>query len=298
MRSVMMLTPFRSREECHQLRLQVGWEAGVGMRRHIDRSQAFGRVRLDLRRSDLETGARLQQLVEKGRQVIGTQAAHRDLRIGDQPRDDERTRFDAIGNDAVTYAAEFVNAVDHETVRTDSVDPRPHRDETPREIVDFGFDRRAFDHGSTARERRGHQHVGRPCHRWAERRTQVDVRADQSTWWSFGFDVAVFHGDARTERFESLQVQVDRAHAERATARQRDARLAAAREQRPENANRTAHLPHEFIRSRVLLLVARLNAQRAVVAADFATEFLQHFRERAHVAQIGNVVENDGFARE
>jgi hypothetical protein len=60
--------------------------------------------------------------------------------------------------------------------------------------------------------------------------------------------VAVLDMDFRTHRLEALHVLVDRALANGAAARQRDPRLAAAREQRAEHEYRGAHGPHELVR--------------------------------------------------
>ena len=61
-------------------------------------------------------------------------------------------------------------------------------------------------------------------------------------------DVAVLEVDGRAHRLEALDVLVDRPQSDRAAAGQRHARLAAAREQRPERQDRRAHRLDQLVR--------------------------------------------------
>ena len=60
-------------------------------------------------------------------------------------------------------------------------------------------------------------------------------------------DVAVLEVDLGAHRLQALDVLVDRAQADRAAAGQRHARLAAARDQRPQHQDRGAHRLHELV---------------------------------------------------
>ena len=72
------------------------------------------------------------------------------------------------------------------------------------------------------------------------------------------FHVAAFHANGRAERFEALQMQIDRPIANDAAAGNETV-ASAAPEQRPEHANGRAHLAHDFVgRDRLDLL--RLHA--------------------------------------
>ena len=60
--------------------------------------------------------------------------------------------------------------------------------------------------------------------------------------------VAAFDPIRGAERFEAFQMQIDRPIADDAAAGQRDGRFFAAAEERPEHADRRAHLPHDVVR--------------------------------------------------
>ena len=64
-----------------------------------------------------------------------------------------------------------------------------------------------------------------------------------------GLDVAVFLRDLRAEAFESLDVEIDGACADGASAGKRDASASAARDQRPEHQGRGAHGLDQFVGS-------------------------------------------------
>ena len=62
------------------------------------------------------------------------------------------------------------------------------------------------------------------------------------------FHVAVGHADFRAHLLERFQMQVHGARADRASAGQRNTRVASARDERPEREDRSAHRFHEFVR--------------------------------------------------
>ena len=126
---------------------------------------------------------------------------------------------------------------------------RPHRDEERREVDDLGLAGGVLDRRDAAGEGRCEHHVlgagdgdlreadrgaGEPPAPGADAR---DVRVD----------VALLDGDARPHRLERHDVEVDGADADGAAARERDARLAEAGEERAEDEDGGAHRPDEVV---------------------------------------------------
>ena len=99
-------------------------------------------------------------------------------------------------------------------------------------------------------------------------------------------DVAAVEPERRAHLLQALEVQVDRPGADRAAARQRDARLARAGQQRAEHQDRGAHLAHD--------VVGRLGAgdraaerQRAAVVADRIDGDAVLGQQQAHGLDVG-----------
>ena len=137
-----------------------------------------------------------------------------------------------------------VLAVDGERVALQPLDLRPHRDQALGEIGDLGLARGIFDHRRAAGEHRRHQRIlGRPDRDGGE----GDGPAGKAALRRDRLHIAGGDLDLGAERLQRLEVQVDRAGADRAAAGERDRRLAGAREQRAEHEDRGAHLAHDVV---------------------------------------------------
>ena len=163
----------------------------------------------------------------------------------DRRRDQESAGLDSVRNHGVLGAMQFPHPLDDDPSRARAFDFRAHRDEKIGEILDFGLfggsvdDRRPFGkHGS-------HHHIVGAEHRRAEPAAQIDCRPLK--FRSEHFHVAALHAHGGAKRFKAAQVQIDRPIANDASARQRDRRLLFPSEQRAEDADRGAHLPHDII---------------------------------------------------
>ena len=130
-------------------------------------------------------------------------------------------------------------------VGADALDLRAHRDQAAREVADLGLARGVGQHRAAVGERGGHQQVLGGADR-DEREHDRGARA--AAVGARGVDVAAVQPDRRRPSAQALEVQVDRPCADRAAAGQRDARLARARQQRPEHQDRGAHLAHDVVR--------------------------------------------------
>ena len=80
----------------------------------------------------------------------------------------------------------------------------------------------------------------------------------------FADDVAVFGAEFRAELLQAADVQIDRPVADRASAGDRDDRLAALGEQRAEHADAGAHRLDDVVAGLALLLVGDFDVERAV----------------------------------
>ena len=164
---------------------------------------------------------------------------------------------------------------------------RAHAVEERREVGDLGFARRVLDDRRALGEhRRAHEVLGRADARELEH----DARAVQRV--AARVHEAVHDLDLGAHRLEPAQVHVDLAAADVVAAGQRDARLAAAREQRPEHVERRAHAADELVRRLGLQRARRVDAHDVGlglldVGADRAQQVAHHveIEHRRHVAQ-------------
>ena len=160
---------------------------------------------------------------------------------------------------------------------------------------DFRFRRGAFDHGRAFGQHGGHHDVVGAENGRAEFAAQIDHRAGQ--FRREHFDVAAFDPHRGAERFESLQMQIDRPIADDAAAGQRNGRFLATAEQRTEHANRGAHFAHDFVgRDRFDLL--RLDRDGAAGAFHLRAEMRQDLQHVMRVAQVRHAMQNARLARQ
>ena len=130
--------------------------------------------------------------------------------------DHVRAGLDTVGDDRVVAADELRRAIDLDDVRTCAADLCAHDVEVVRKINDFRLLRRIFEDGLPLGHRSGHEDVFR---RADAREIEVDTRPLEALRRRC-LDEAVADFDVRTERLKALEVQVDRARADSAAARQ------------------------------------------------------------------------------
>ena len=116
---------------------------------------------------------RLQGL-EHGRQMPGHDPGHRGRAACDDGRQQQRGRFDAVGNDAIGRRAELLHAFDAQGRRAQSFDASAQAAEKIAQVDDLRLDGRAGeDRGSLGPHGRT-EDVGRPGHGGTLRPGQVD----------------------------------------------------------------------------------------------------------------------------
>ena len=151
----------------------------------------------------------------------------RQLAAGNGERGEERGGLDAIGNRRVLDRCELLDTFDGDRRRPGADDLRAHAVEERREVGDLGLAGRVVDDGGALGAHRRHQDV---LGRTDARELEQDPRAHQLPGVAVDEPVARREGGA--EVLQPAHVEIDRARTEVVAAGKRDARLAAASEQR------------------------------------------------------------------
>ncbi len=171
----------------------------------------------------------------------GLRAAHGDIAAGGGHRCEKRPGLDPVGHDRVCCTMQARHTFHRDPVGARAGNACAHGAQAAREVDDFRFVRGVFQDRRAFGKSRRHQQV---FSSGDGRHVEDDGRAAQAPR---GIDVAVLEVDRRAHRLQALHVLVDGAQADRAAARQRHARLAAAREQWPQRKDRRAHRLHQFV---------------------------------------------------
>ncbi len=217
--------------ERHVLRLHVGGEAGVFLGGDIDG------LRLPSLRTRSESALMVSMrapasvsLRDDSAEMAGIAVGDAEVAAGDGSGDEEGSRLDAIGIDAMLRAVKLVDALDADGCGACAFDLRAHGGEQGGEVGDFGLAGAVLEEGFALGEDGGHEQVfGAGDGDLVE----DDVRALEA--FGAGLDVAVLVADDRAHAFESLDVQVDGAAADGAAAGHGDAGEAGAGDQRAEH---------------------------------------------------------------
>ncbi len=134
-------------------------------------------------------------------------------------------------------------SLDHQLVAADPLDPRAHRHETGCQVADLGLARGVGEHGPAVGQGRRHQQVLGGTHR--DEREHDRSPAQPPT--HLRVDVPAIKSNLGPHLLQGLEVQIDRPGADRAAARERDPRLAHARQQRPQHQDRGAHFANDIV---------------------------------------------------
>ena len=209
----------------------------------VDRTRAPAlHVDFDPVRTGRYRGTRFPQLRDHRVEMRRLRAEDPDASAGNRPGNEEGAGLDAVRQHTVFAGAKPLAAFDDDRVGAGTGDLRAHRGQERRKVDDLGFARGVLDDRAAARERRRHHQVLRAgdAHGVLD-----DARAAEPS--RLGMDVAALDRDLGAHRLEARDVQVDRARADRATARQGNPRLAVARDERAEHEDRRAHRLDEVV---------------------------------------------------
>ena len=164
----------------------------------------------------LDFGADFFQFGNEGLQVFRNGILYEDIALGHGRADHESTRFDAVGDDGVIGAMQFLDAFDADDVGAGTADVGAHTVEVRCQIDDFRFfcgifqDRLTVGHGCS------HEDIFRSA-------DAGEIEIDLSPFEAIRcrrFDVSVFQVDDGSHGFKSLEVQVDRTGTDGAAAGQ------------------------------------------------------------------------------
>ena len=253
-----------ARHKAHELRLQVGREAGEGVCDHINRLDAAAvAINPDpgFRRRNLRACAAdgFQRRIEQAR--IGP--FENDVTAGHGHGHRIGAGFDAVGQDPVACARKGRNALDGDGRGAGARNLCAHGVKAIRQIDHFRLACGIADRRRAVGERRRHHHDMRRAD--GDFRENV-ARADEPACGRRRIDVAAVDLDVRAKCCEAFDEQVDRPRADGAAARQRNAGLAFARQKRADDPEARPHLGDELIRRCGVDDVAAGEVDRAGIA--------------------------------
>ncbi len=181
-------------------------------------------------------------------------------------------------------AGERLDALDHDALLAGALDAGPHRVQQLRQVRDLRLAGAVLQHRRPSCQRGGHHQVLGPGH---GRYREPELGADQPVGASR--DVAVLELDLGAERLEARQVLVDRAHADRAAARQRDSRVSEPGQEGPQDQHAGAHRLDQVV-GRVVDGGCALDLEPDTGGRGLAVdaEMVEQAQHRADVAHIGH----------
>ena len=167
----------RAAQQRAHLRLHVGRESGVGLGGEAQRLRVAVAAHGDRIRGGLHLVAALADVRDHVRKMLRFHAQQFHLGAHHRACDEIRAGLDAVGDDAVLRAVQFLHALDDDAPRARALDLCAHLVQEIREVHDLGFGSRALDHGDAFRERGGHHHVVGAEHGRAVFPEEVHLRA-------------------------------------------------------------------------------------------------------------------------
>ncbi len=186
----------------------------------------------------------LLQLGDQGFQVRGRAVGDAQLLAAQRSGDEECARLDTIGNNAMPHPVQLLDALDADPRRARALDLGAHGVEQIRQIQHLGLAGAVFQDGFALGQGGGHQDVfGAGDGDLLE----DNLRAVQPV--GSGFHVSVFLLDLGAERFQALEVEIDRTSPNGAAAGQRDPSASHARHQRAQNQRGGPHGFDQVVRS-------------------------------------------------
>ena len=252
-------------QQRHELGLQVGGEAGIGLGGHLDGVQP---PRWTTRRSSRSRRSMLHadllQPVDHRDQVVEVAVLQFQFAVGDGGGDHERAALDAVGDDAVLAARRASRRLRcGPPACRGRVIFAPILLSSSAQSDDFRLAGRAHEDGLALGQRGRAHDVDRAQHGRALRAAEVHPAALEPPA-HLADDVAVLGAELRPQLLQPADVQVDRPVADGAAAGDRDDRLPALGQQRPQHADAGPHRLDDVVAGLALLLVDDLDVQRPV----------------------------------
>jgi len=237
-------------------------------------------------------------------QKVWASPVQEDIAAGDRGRHGIGPRLDAVGKDGMLGAVESLSPLDPQGPAADPLDPGAHLHQAVGDIDDLGLARGVLDQRLAAGKHGGHQGIMGRANRDLGKRNAVAGQAPGG----FGDHVAAFELDFGSERLERGEMQIDGARADGATARQRDLRPAAARQQGRQHPEARPHARHHLVGRRGVddvrcgepegLAVAGALARLLAGDGDVNPVIAQNAGKHVDVGEARNIVQRQGLAGE
>ena len=280
----------------HELGLHVSRESRVRCRAQADSLQAPRCFQADGIALGGDVAAGIHQLVDDGIEIGGRSLRQTHIAAGGSGSTQVGTGLDAIRHDAVVGTGQALDATDADDVSTGAGNLGAHSHQAVGQIDHFRLARGVFDDRFAFGQYRGHHQVFGTGH-------GDHVGADACALQAFGLGVHIagLDGHFGTHRLQALDVLIDRAGANGATAGQRHAGFTAAGDQRAQHKDRGAHGLDQVIRRQRIVHAAAVEheAGRAIQRHSDAhlRQQAQHGRDVVQVRQVGQVQRLGGQQR-
>ena len=280
--------PVRDGEHRQEDRLEIGGDPRIRERDEVE--GAWLSMLADTQPLAARPGylrARVLQLREEQVQVLGPRVLDRDVALRRDGRGRPRPRFDPIGNGIVAGRTKLAHAVDRDRAAAGALHPGAHRHEEVGQIGDLGLPCRVVDHGGAARQHPGEQEVlgGRDARVVERDRCAVQRRR-------LGHQEAMLGSHGRPHPLQPADVQLDRPGPDLVSARERDASAPGPGQQRPEDDDRRADLPHEVVGRLETGYLGRVEDRGVRTKLDRHAEMGQQLRHDGTVADPRHVADH------
>ncbi len=285
------------REQRHELRLHVSWEAGILLGRHI----ACGKWIVPHHPHRLAVGLNLDSnFLELRKQSIEVRRiAARDIEItaSHSPGDDERSGLNSIRDNAVLRALQLAHARHANRGRARAFNLRSHFIEQRGQVGDFRLAGAILHDGLALGQRSGHEQVFGAGH---SNFVKDDFRPPQPG--GAGLNISMILRDLCAQGFEPLDVHVDGTASNGTAAGQRNPRPPTAGHQWPQHQRGGTHCLHQLVGSLGAGQSFAVNRGAMMSAPKAEFDVGSHGGEQVarglDVAHLRNIFEDDGFVRE
>mmetsp|Transcript_27491 Transcript_27491/g.50826 ORF Transcript_27491/g.50826 Transcript_27491/m.50826 type:complete len:255 (+) Transcript_27491:1931-2695(+) len=207
---------------CHELRLQIGWEAWERLGGHIHRFHpAVLACHLETLFGLFHVNTRLMQLGDKTLHQVQTSAQKLHFAATEGRRQHKGAQLNPIGDNRVGRPMQAVHTLHCDLGGAVTINLCAHGAQTGGQIDNLWLTCCVFDHRGAFGQRGRHQDVLSGPHRG---KSQLNHRTFKAVW-RLGVQISVFQLNLCSELFQTKDVQIHRTRADRAATRQRHNRM-------------------------------------------------------------------------
>ena len=276
--------------ERDELRLHVGRERRVRGGTQVDGFRPFAvHVQLDPVFASVDVGAGFLEFFQYGFKDGRISVLDLDAAAGHGSGNQVGAGLDTVRHHAVVGRVQALDAIDDDGVGTSALDLAAHGVDEVGQVDHFRLARGVLQHAAALGQGSGHHDVLGTGHADG---VEEEVRTAQATLRRLGLDVAGFDFDLRAHGLEATDVQVDRARANGATARQGHFGLTETGDHRAQHQDRGAHGLDQLVRCNQGLDGARVDLDRQLFVDHrldaHAAEQLDHGGDVVQVRQVAH----------